>query len=228
MAKTCTQLISRVKQLIGRSGNVNSTLSIDEIILDALNEAQVFIVRRIPNIMELQVKDTATLDTVTDQYEYDLSDFDPKIAHLMNVWIMDGTSSRRLRYKHKDDFDKFYPDVSAIAAAMPAYYTRRGNKIEFDCPVSSDYNGKDIRIDYCKWAAEFTSVDSTEPSELAQADQGLILFAWNEALRVLAKGNTSLLAVANEKKMLFNEWLDEYADYHDMQTEDLTEEYYGR
>lgn len=223
MAKTCAQLITRVRQLIGRSGNVNDTLSIDDIILDALNEAQINIVRKIPNIMELQVKDTTTLDAVTDQYEYDLADFDPAIAHLSNVWIMDGTSSVRLRYREKDEFDRRWPDVSAESASMPQYYTRRGNKIEFDCPVVSDYNGYAIRVDYCKWAADFASAASTATSELIQADQGLILFAWSESLRVLAKGNTSLIAVANEKKMLFNEWLDEYSDYHDLATEDLTE-----
>lgn len=223
MAKTCTQLIARVKQLIGRSGNVNDTLDIDNIILDALNEAQINIVRKIPNIMELQVKDTTTLDAITNQYEYNLSGFTIAIAHLMSVWIMDGTSSRRLKYKSKDDFDRLYPDVSAIGAGMPDCYTRRGNKIEFNCPVSVDYNGYAIRVDYCKWATDFASTTSTSASVLSQADQGLILFAWSEALRVLAKGNASLVAIAQEKKMLFNEWLDEYSDYHDLQTEDLTE-----
>jgi len=223
MAKTCTQLITRVKQLIGRAGTFSSsTLDLDNIILDALNEAQITIVRKVPNILELQVKDTTTLDAVTDQYEYDLSGFDPAIAHLMTVWILNGTESKRLRYKHKDDFDELYPDVSAIASAMPDYYTRRGNKIEFNCPVSSEYNGYDIRIDYCKWAAEFASAASTETSELSQADHGLILFAWSESLRVLAKGNTGLVAIADEKKLLFNDWLDEYSDYYDLQTEELT------
>jgi len=223
MAKTCAQLISRVKQLIGRACTFSSsTLDLDNIILDALNEAQITIARKVPNILELQVKDTTTLDATTDQYEYDLSGFDPVIAHLMTVWILNGTESKRLRYKHKDDFDKLYPDVSAIASAMPDYYTRRGNKIEFNCPVSSEYNGYAIRIDYCKWAAEFASAASTETSELSQADQGLILFAWSESLRVLAKGNAGLTSVADEKILLFNEWLDEYSDYHDLQTEELT------
>lgn len=222
MAKTCTELITRVKQLIGRPGTANSNLSIDEIVLDALNEAQVEIVRKIPNVLDLQVKDTTTLDTVTDQYEYSLTGFDPAIAHLMTVWILDGTSSVRLIYKHKDNFDKLWPVVSSVTSGLPSYYTRRGSKIEFNCPVSSEYNGKDIRVDYCKWAADFDSTSSTETSDLIKADKGLILYSWSEALRVLARGNSMMLAIADEKRMLFNEWLDNYSDYHDMQTEELT------
>lgn len=224
MAKTCAQLIARVKQLIGRAGTFSSTtLDIDNIILDALNEAQIHIVRKTPNILDLQVKDITTLDALTNQYEYNIGSFTIPIAHLMNVWILDGTSSRRLRYRYKDDFDKLYPDVSAIAVGMPDCYTRRGNKIEFNCPVSSDYNGYAIRVDYAKWAAEFASTVSTAVSQLTQADQGLILFAWSEALRVLAKGNAALVNIADEKRLLFNQWLDEYSDYHDLATEELTE-----
>ncbi len=223
MAKTCAQLIARVKQLVGRTGNVASQIDIDNIVLDALNEAQVYIVRKVPNIMDLQVKDTTTLDAATDQYEYDLAGFTIPIAHLMNVWILDGTSSIRLDYEQKDEFDKHYPDVASIAAGVPDIYTRRGNKIEFNCPVSSDYNAKDIRVDYCKWATEFASTVSTATSQLIKADQGLILFAWGETLRAIAKGNPSVIAIANEKKALFNEWLDDYSDYHDLATENITE-----
>lgn len=223
MAKTGSQLISRVKQLIGRSGNFSSTtLDLDNIILDSLNDAQVHIVRKAPHLIDLQVKDITTLAAVTDEYEYGLSTFDPAIAHLSQVWILNGTDSKRLRYKHKDEFDRKYPDVSDIASAMPDYYTRRGNKIEFNCPVSSSYNGYAIRVDYCKWAAEFADTSSAETSDLINADRGLILFAWGDALRVLAKGNTNILRIADEKIILFNAWLDDYADYHDMQTEEIT------
>jgi len=224
MAKTCVQLISRVKQLIGRTGAVNvNTLDIDNIILDALNDAQVQIVRQLPHISDLQVKDTTTLDTVQDQYEYSLSGFSPAIAHLQNIWILNGTSSRRIKYLHKDTFDRQWPDVSAVAASWPDYYTRRGNTIEFNCPISSDCAGLDVRVDYCKWAAPFTDTASTQTSELVNADRGLILYAWSDTLRVIARGNQGVLAAANEKRAWFDEWLDEYADYHDMLTEDLKE-----
>ena len=223
MAKTCTELITRIKELVGRNGNVSSSISLDDIILDALNNAQLHIVRKVPNILELQVKDTGTLACVTDQYEYSLAGFDPAIAHLSEVWIMDGTDSRRLRYRHKADFDRKYPDVSEIASGMPGWYTRRGNKIEFNCPVASNYSTYPIRVDYCKWAAEFASTTSTEVSRIQQSDKGLILFAWAETLNAIAKGNTTLIGIATQKKLLFDEWMEEFADYHDMQLEEIVE-----
>ena len=223
MAKTCVELIARVKQLVGRSTNLNSTLDLDTIILDALNEAQIQIVRKLSHILELQVKDVTSLVTVLDQYEYDLSDIDIPVAHLSQVWILDGESSQRLTYINKDTFDKRWPDVSVIASGLPKYYTRRGNTIEFNCPVSSDYAAKAIRVDYCKWAAEFESITADEESELINADYGLILFAWSEALRVLAKGNTAILRVADEKLLMFSEWFNTYKSYYSMQIEELAE-----
>jgi len=221
MAKTCAELITRIKQLVGRSTNVNSGIDIDNIILDGLNEAQIYIVRNCPHILELQIKDTTTLDTVLDQYSYNLSGFTIPIAHICNVWIMDGSSSIRLKYMEKEHFDRKYPDISDIASGCPYIYTRRANTIEFNCPVDSSYAAKDIRVDYTRWAAPFTLAGTTAVSTLINADRGLEFFAWADTLRILAKGNVSLLRVADEKKLWFDEWLDDYSDYYEKQIEEL-------
>lgn len=223
MAKTCAELITRVRQLVGRTTNLNTTLDLDDIILEALNEAQRQIVRKMPHIIELQVKDTTTLNTVTGQYSYSLSGFTYPIAHISNIWILDGTSSQRLHYLDKNDFDVRWPDVSAVSSGLPKYYTRRGNAIEFNCPISSAYNGKDIRVDYCKWAADFEDTSSSATSEIEKADYGLILFAWAEALRVIAKGNAAMVAIAEERFKTFVQWFNNFKSYHNMQIEELVE-----
>lgn len=221
MAKTCAQFITRIKQLVGRSINLNSTLDLDNIILDALNEAQLYITRKLPHILELQTKDITTLKCITDHYEYAVP---AAVAHLSDVWILDGSSSVQLTYVHKNEFDAQWPDVPSVGSGLPSCYTRRGSNIEFNCPISSDYNDKVIRFDYCKWPIAFTSSTSTQTSSLINADYGLILFAWSEALRVLAKCNQTILKTADEKLLWFSQWLDNYSDYHDKQTEELTEQ----
>jgi len=220
MAKTCADMITRVKALIGRS-TASGTLSLDPIILDELNEAQLEIVRRSPRLTDLQVKDITTLDAATDTYSYDISSstFTIPIAHLRDVWVMDGEDSQWLRFMDRHEFDRRYPSVSDIASALPDFYTRRGDTIEFNCPIKSDYNGNAIRVDYCKWATPFASTDSTEASDLVDADKGLILFAVAGTLRTIAKGDTRMLQRATIERGYFEDWLGKYQAYHDIMTE---------
>jgi len=223
MAQTCEQIISRIKQLIGRSVNLNTTLDIDNILLDALNEAQRYIVRKLPHITNLQVRDTATLKTVTDQYSYSIASIVSLIAHIRGICIMNGSSSKYVRCLHPEDFDKQWPDVSSVGSGLPKYYTLRSDSIEFNCPISSTYSDKIIRIDYCRWPTEFSSITSTQMSDLNNADYGLILFAWADVLRVLAKGNGELMAISTLKMQMFQEWLNTYKSYYDSLYEELVE-----
>jgi len=224
MAKTCSEFITRIKQLVGRSIGTTAALDLDFIILDALNEAQVQIVQKLPCIIDLQVTDTDSIQTVSDEYEYDLDDFEPPIAHITNIWILNGTSSPcKLMYIPRDDFDERWPDISLIGSGLPKYYTRRGRVIQFNCPISAEYSEKQIRIDYCKWPADFDATNVDDESELPNADYGLLLFAWSETLRVLAKGNVALVQIADEKLMLFGQWFNNYKSYHSLQIEESVE-----
>jgi hypothetical protein len=215
--KTCAVLIARIKQLVGR--NITSpNLSLDEIILDALNDAQVRIVRDVPNIMELQVKNT-TLSTILNTYSYSFAAFNPPVAHLQNVWILNGLQSQLIRFKDREDFDLKTPDVSAQNAGFPAKWTRRGNAIEFSCPISAEYVGLSIRADYCKWATPFPSTISTATSELVNSDEGLIYFGWAKAIEVIHKDNPNLY---REKLAMFESWLEDYSEYHDLSSQEET------
>ena len=216
--KTCVQLIGRVKQLVGRAVAGN-TISIDQIILDALNDAQAFITRQCPQIMSLQTKDTTTVLTVLNQYAYSIAAVDPAIAHLMDVWILNGLSTTKLDFLATRIFDNQYPDVASISAACPDFYTQRGTQIEFNCPINSDYAGLYLRLNYTKWPTSFASTTSVARSQLLKASQGLIFYAWSETLRAIAKNNPAMLQAANEKRSWFNDWLDDYSQYHDLQVE---------
>jgi len=225
MSLTCAQMIDRVLERVGRK-HTTSTFKLDDVILDALNEAQRTIVRRCPHVLELQVRDTTYCKAETDRYEYDLSDIDPPIAHLRQVWVMNGLETHRVTFKSRKWFDSQYPDPSAVSSGLPTYYTQVGHTLVFSCPFSSDYNGLALRLDYCQWAGEFDSVESQEISDIEDADQGLMYYAEAETLRAIARGNASVLAAARLKEGQFHDWLTELQSYHDLQTEDTTGEGY--
>jgi hypothetical protein len=223
--KTLASLLARVKQLVGRTGTDSANLDLTGIIIDAFNDGLIRIVKECPNIPELQVKDVDTLETATDEYEYALNVFDPPIAHLKShLWILDDDSQYLVEFMELNKFDELYPDVSAIASGIPNKYTVRGSVLEFNCPVSADYTGLPIRVDYTQFATPFDDDDMTAQCEIVNADRGLILLGWSEALRTIAKGDATMLQVANEKLELFGEWLHHFGDYHDMQTEETVQE----
>jgi hypothetical protein len=226
MSKTCAELITRVKQLIGRTGTDSANLDLTGIIIDAFNDAQIRIVKDCPHIPELQVKDKTTLTLTTDEYEYDISDFDPPIAHLKTrLWIIGVDVQYKAVFVPLNKFDEAYPDVESIAAGLPNRFTVRGATLEFNCPVSSDYNALPVRLDYTKWATPFDEAEDDAECDIVNADRGLIWFGWSEALRVIAKSDASLLQAANEKLELFENWLTHFADYHDMQAEEPASDY---
>lgn len=219
MAKSISEIITEIKGLVGRSRSVGTDIDLDTILLNAINYVQDLIVKKCPCILELQVKDTTTLDTVEDQYEYSIASLD--IAHLQDVWILDGTSTHKLTFIDLELFDDRFPDVDSESVGLPDYYTRRGSNIEFNCPIDSEYASKDIRLNYCKKPAAFTSSISDATCDINDIDTGLILYGWYKALTVVSKNNPNL---ALAKRVEFNEWLDEYIDYVDMQTENLLED----
>lgn len=218
MAKTGVALITRVKQMIGRSLTTTSGLDIDNVVLDALNEAQRRIARRCPQLKELQIKDITTLDALTGVYSYSFAGFTIPILFFHDVWILNGTSSFHIEHKDTDDFDLDYPDPSAVIAGTPEYWTQRGSAIEFNCPVSSSYNGMAIRVNYTRKPVDFASISSTATSTIEDCDDGLIQFCLYRIKKVIDKNNPALAAA---ELTLFNEWLDEFEEQHDMEYEEL-------
>jgi hypothetical protein len=217
---TCAQMILKVREFVGRKLTTTSGLDVDAVILDALNEAQRKIVKRCPDLSELQVKDTS-LTARTNDYSYDLSRFDPAIQFIQDVWILNGTSSIHVEYKEQSAFDIRYPVPSANAAGTPRHWTRRGDTIEFNCPLAAAYDGLLIRVDHTAKPTPFALASSTSYSDIRDCEDGLMMFAWSKLLRIIARDKPML---AQEKLVQFNEWLDEFEDQHDMENEELDNE----
>jgi len=155
---------------------------------------------------------------------YDISTLDP--AHIGGIWIMSGASTRQesLKYRPLPEFREKYMPVSNNSPSKPTEYTRQGNNIIFDCPVSSDYAGLKLKIDYTAWATPFDAVDSEETCDLSNSDKGLILFALAEIYDEIALAQPQFETKALKTRVLFNNWLEEYQEYNEMQLEELYEE----
>ena len=219
--KTCTALITTIRTRSARSND--STLITEAFVLDALNEAQLEIARRGPGLIDLYTKDTTTFSISTDDTEVDISSLDP--AHIEHIWILNGEDTRRagLEFMDKGRFYRKYIRVANQSSSEPTVYTRAGNKIVFNCPVSSDYDGLYLRIDYTKWATVFPDTSSTAQSVLSNSDKGLIFFALAEIYDELAMSNPGIETKALKVRAQFEAWLSNYRDYSAMQTEELYE-----
>lgn len=220
--KTCAELIATIRARAGRSND--SVVITTAFVLDALNEAMLHIVRKSPGLIDLVTEDVTTFTIATDDTTVDISSLDP--AHIDKIWILNGEDTRRkgLEFMPKDEFFRRFINIADESEQEPWIYTRYGKTLYFNCPVSSDYNGLNLRIDYTKWATVFPDVASTNTSDLLNSDKGLIHFALAEIFDTLALSVPRLETKALKTRIMFNAWLEEYQDYNDVQTETLYEE----
>jgi hypothetical protein len=152
---------------------------------------------------------------------YDISTLDP--AHISGIWLMNGSETRRqgLRYRPLPEFQARYLPVSEQSESEPTEYTRQGDNIIFNCPVSSDYAGLKLKIDYTGWATAFASVSSTATSDIDNSDKGLILFALAEIYDEIALSEPSFETKALKTRALYSAWLADYVDFNQMLIEGL-------
>jgi len=182
MGLSCEEQTDEIQALTGRVGDTK--LIDDTWCCRRLNEAQVYIVDHCPQLRDLEFKSTNSIAFATDDISYAILDItagdttDEGVAHIQNVWLMDGANSILLDFQPTDEFDAALidPTSSDHSASKPTRWTRRGNNIEVAPRPSSDYNGNDMRIDGVRYAAEFTTND-TSSSEIPDSDEGLTYYA---------------------------------------------------
>lgn len=212
---TCDSMVDEVQALVGRTGD--TVLISDARVTRWLNDAQKYIVKNTPGLLGLQFKNVTSHDFATDTISYAINDItcgdttDEAPCHIDAAWYLDGAESIRLDFKPTDEFDELLidPTSSDHSGQKPTRWTRRGNYIEIAPRPSSTYNGKDMRVDGVRYAAEFTTNDSSA-SELEDADSLLIGYAVAEAWNAI--GTPEALVKAAQRRQKF---LAELADYRD-------------
>lgn len=153
--KTGTQLVTAVRARSGRSND--SVLITAAFALDALNEAQLKIVRETPRLKDLDQTDTTTFQLSTDDTDVDISSLGA--AHIGGVWILNEADTRKagLKYRPLDEFRAKYIPRAEEGSGEPTEYTRQKDTLLFDCPVSSDYNNLYLHIDYTEFAKDLVN-----------------------------------------------------------------------
>lgn len=218
--KTGANLIIAVRQQAARTND--SVLITETFVLEALNEAQLHIVRKLPRIVALDKQDITTYTISTDDVSFDISTLDP--AHIGGIWILNGASTRKqgLRYRSLEVFRRKYTPIANESASEPTEYTRQGNTIYFNRPVSSDYDSLNLHIDYTKWATDLAN--GAVASELPLSNKGLILFALAECYDAMALSQPHFESKALKTRVLFDRWFEGYASYQEMLIEELYDE----
>lgn len=142
-------------------------------------------------------------------------------AHIGGLWILNGSETREqgLKYRELSDFRARYMPVAEQSASEPTEYTRQANMIRFNRPVSSDYNGLYLHIDYTDWATDLAN--GAVASELPDSNKGLILFSLAEIYDEIALAQPRFESKAIKTRILFENWLAEYMDYQEMLIEEL-------
>ena len=191
-------LVDEVREMVGRGGSDTQGTITDARVTRWLNEGQSRIAQESTGLEELEFRNPAigeattafTHTLATDQITYAISDLtfsggaayndltDEKVLHIWNVWHVKGANSLKLNFIPTDEFDSFMidPTSSEVVKDRPTRWTRRGDNIEVAPRPSSTYNGDGLRVDGMRTPQDFTTNDATA-SELAEVDEGLILYA---------------------------------------------------
>jgi len=217
----CSELITEVKDYVGRSSGDNQLIT-DARILRWLNDAQRDIVKYCPGLLELDFKSSA-LYCISDQYRYSMSDITgdttdntaAEVAHVYYMQLIDGNNSYPMTFMPVDDFDGAYPDLTSddYSRDKPCYWTRRGNYIEVN-PIPDTDMSYVLKTYGTFYAKEFTGTESTEASELEDSDDGLVYYAVHKAYA--AMGNTTKTL---EWKSAYESWKADYKEDNDVMME---------
>jgi hypothetical protein len=218
MAKYAEELITEVRT---RCGRTNDDILISESrVLDWLNEAQGDIVDNCPGLSCVDMI-SKSWDISHDTKRYstaDLTDINDDFtlgaAFITGVWFIDGNQSVKLTYLPIDQLDQQYPDLTSTDwnQGNTSVWTLRGSTsnglVEIHPACVSADSTKKLQATGTWYAKDFTGVDSTEVSDLSNADQGLIYYALKESWAAIGEARGDSEAGKYEAK--YNAWLDGY------------------
>jgi len=203
MALTLSELITEVQALTGREDDAE--LITQARVVRFLNMAQDEIVKTCFGHIDLETKDADAITLATETYSYSFASLTPEVFHLLDVFYMDGSMSKKLHYRDTEDFDEDHPDPT-LFSGIPTEWTRRGATIEIYPIPSESEDGKYLRVDYTKVPTAFSTSSLTATCNMAMADQGLVYFAVSEAFKSIGGHPQESADYRND----FYTWLEEY------------------
>jgi len=203
-ALTLSELITEVQELCGHTGD--TTLITQGRVTNFLNWAQTRILRTCPGHIDLETNDADALTLVDATFEYSFSSLSPAVFYPLRLYYMDGTASKKLKYKDPEWFDLNYPSPTDQADGIPNVWTRRKSQVDiYPVPTSAEA-GKYLRLDYTAVFTSFSTSSLSASSDMADVDEGLINFAVGEAFSAIGNKDTD----AAKYFALFDNWLEGY------------------
>ena len=210
-------ITDEIQALSGRTGD--TVLITDARCARWQNEAQKMIAEKVPGLHELTFKNTTSFDTTATlkwsiaEITSGLSDVttEKRVAHVFDVFYLDGNRSKKLDYRPVDEFDVLYPDPthSDIPHTLCKNWTRRGDYIEIMPLCLTEYHDDDLRFDVGVYPIDITDALS---SSLNDADDGLIAYGVWKAFEAIG---VEKQADALKWKATYYEWLEDYKDQND-------------
>lgn len=168
--------------------------------------------------------DTATsfgeIVKTADKPRIDLSGLSIKPMFVGGLWLLNGDSTERegIRYLPKEKFDRRYLPVNTTGQGHPQRYTREGDTLVFDAPVSDSYMGLPYRIDYSKYPTALTN-DASSTCDMRDTNKGLMLYGLKEVYLALSFSRPQFTQQYDRANGMFENWLDTYVEEIEMQTE---------
>ncbi len=190
---TCSQMISEVQTITGATSTDEPVATTTQI-TRWINRGQVEIARECPGLMPLVFKNTTSHD-ITQSLRYSMDDITAgdstlqSIAHMYDVFYLDGQETEKLRFLPTDEFDGNWPDPthSDIPTGIPAYWTRRNRSIEIMPLSSCGYCNNDLRFDGDIYPRDFTT-NSTYYSDISLGvESGLVVYAVAEYYKAIGE-----------------------------------------
>ena len=147
------------------------------------------LIARLHRFKELDVVNTSLQITADTLY----TNLPSNVRTIKNVWLIDGTESKKLGYKNPSWIDRWYPNPTAFSTTKPVYYTRRGNvdRMEFVPLSDATYS---LSCYFAMWP-ETLSLGSSEP-EFSGLDDVIVAFGAGYGFSYLGKGYSEDMAMA--------------------------------
>lgn len=163
-----------------------------------------------------------TIVKKSDKYFIDVTSLNPFSVH--DLWILNGSSTRPggLRHLPNKKFDNSFGPIGVRGEGEPRWYTRRGNLIIMDSPVSSSLSGLPIRVDYTRYPT--TLLNDSTVSILRDSDKGLTFFALAEIFEAISFSQSDFQIKAARARATYVDWAEDYIEAIEIQREENFED----
>jgi hypothetical protein len=191
--KGCDELVTDVQ---ARCHRVDDNVLVTTIAVTGwLNDCQRQIAERVPNLPELEMRNTDSVTCATTAQSYGLAEWTSpltdvttgnRVCYVKDLYFLNAACSHRVKFLTQDQFDDKRIDFthSDYETIYPRWWTRRGNNLETFPLTDSTWSGYTLRLDGWVYPPDFDIGSSCE-SYLKNCDEILTRYATAQGWAVI-------------------------------------------